>query len=53
MCVVMGEEALPAEAQQAIDPRCPGVEQIEMLQYAMPGAVFLLNSIYGPNEVWD
>jgi pyruvate-ferredoxin/flavodoxin oxidoreductase len=28
-------------------------EQIEMLQYAMPGAVFLLNSIYGPDEVWD
>jgi pyruvate-ferredoxin/flavodoxin oxidoreductase len=24
-----------------------------MLQYAMPGAVFLLNSIYGPDEVWD
>jgi pyruvate-ferredoxin/flavodoxin oxidoreductase len=28
-------------------------EQIEMLQYAMPGAVFLLNSIYGPDEVWS
>ena len=28
-------------------------EQIEMLKYAMPGAVFLLNSIYGPDEVWD
>jgi pyruvate-ferredoxin/flavodoxin oxidoreductase len=28
-------------------------EQIEMLEYAMPGAVFLLNSIYGPDEVWD
>jgi len=28
-------------------------EQIEMLQYAMPGAVFLLNSIYDPDEVWD
>jgi pyruvate-ferredoxin/flavodoxin oxidoreductase len=28
-------------------------EQIEMLNYAMPGAVFLLNSIYGPDEVWD
>ncbi len=24
-----------------------------MLKYAMPGAVFLLNSIYGPDEVWD
>jgi pyruvate-ferredoxin/flavodoxin oxidoreductase len=29
------------------------VEQIEMLKYAMNGATFLLNSIYGPNEVWD
>jgi pyruvate-ferredoxin/flavodoxin oxidoreductase len=29
------------------------VEQIEMLQYAMPGAVFLLNSIYEPEDVWD
>jgi pyruvate-ferredoxin/flavodoxin oxidoreductase len=28
-------------------------EKIEMLQYANPGAVFLLNSIYGPEEVWD
>jgi len=28
-------------------------EQIEMLKYAMPGAVFLLNSIYDPDEVWD
>jgi len=29
------------------------VEQIEMLKYAMNGATFLLNSIYGQNEVWD
>ncbi len=29
------------------------VEQIEMLKYAMPGATFLLNSIYGTDEVWD
>ena len=29
------------------------VEQIEMLKYAMEGATFLLNSIYGPEEVWD
>jgi pyruvate-ferredoxin/flavodoxin oxidoreductase len=28
-------------------------EQIEMLRFAMPGAVFLLNSIYGPENVWD
>jgi pyruvate-ferredoxin/flavodoxin oxidoreductase len=24
-----------------------------MLKYAKPGAVFLLNSLYGPDEVWD
>jgi pyruvate-ferredoxin/flavodoxin oxidoreductase len=29
------------------------VEQIDMLDVAMPGATFLLNSIYGPEEVWD
>jgi len=29
------------------------LEQIEMLKYAKPGATFLLNSIYGPDEVWD
>ncbi|RME07408.1 MAG: pyruvate:ferredoxin (flavodoxin) oxidoreductase, partial [Anaerolineae bacterium] len=29
------------------------LEQIDMLKYAMPGAVFLLNSIYGPDEVWE
>ncbi len=29
------------------------VEQIKMLDVAMPGATFLLNSIYGPEEIWD
>ncbi len=29
------------------------VERVEMLKYARPGAVFLLNSLYGPDEVWD
>lgn len=29
------------------------VEQIDMLRYAREGAVFLLNSPYGPDEVWD
>ena len=28
-------------------------EQIEMLSYAMPGAVFLLNSTFGPDNVWE
>ena len=29
------------------------LERIDMLSMADPGATFLLNSPYGPNEVWD
>ncbi len=29
------------------------LERLDMLQYAAPGGVFLLNSIYPPDEVWD
>ena len=29
------------------------LERLDILRYAAPGAVFLLNSIYGPEEVWD
>ena len=29
------------------------LERVEMTKYARPGGVFLLNSIYGPDEVWD
>ena len=29
------------------------VEQVEMLREATPGAVFLLNSPFGPDDVWD
>ena len=29
------------------------LEWLDMLKYAAPGGVFLLNSIYGPDEVWD
>ncbi|MCL4559740.1 MAG: pyruvate:ferredoxin (flavodoxin) oxidoreductase, partial [Chloroflexi bacterium] len=29
------------------------LERVDMLKYAIPGGTFLLNSIYGPNEVWD
>jgi pyruvate-ferredoxin/flavodoxin oxidoreductase len=29
------------------------LERVNMLKYAEPGAVFLLNSPYGPDEVWD
>ena len=31
----------------------PFLEQYDMLKYAKPGGVFLLNSIYNQNEVWD
>jgi pyruvate-ferredoxin/flavodoxin oxidoreductase len=29
------------------------LERFDVLKYAMPGAVFLLNSTYSPEEVWD
>ena len=29
------------------------VERMDMLSAALPGATFLLNSPFGPNEVWD
>jgi pyruvate-ferredoxin/flavodoxin oxidoreductase len=29
------------------------LERYDILKYARPGAVFLLNSLYGPEEVWD
>lgn len=29
------------------------LERFDVTKYAAPGAVFLLNSIYGPDEVWD
>jgi pyruvate-ferredoxin/flavodoxin oxidoreductase len=29
------------------------LERFDMLKYAQPGGVFLLNSLYGPDEVWD
>jgi len=29
------------------------LERFDMLKYAKPGAVFLLNSLYGPDEVWE
>ena len=29
------------------------MERLNVLQAAVPGAVFLLNSPFGPNEVWD
>jgi pyruvate-ferredoxin/flavodoxin oxidoreductase len=29
------------------------LERYDMLQYLQPGGVFLLNSVYGPGEVWN
>ena len=29
------------------------LERVDMLKYAKTGATFLLNSLYGPEEVWD
>ena len=29
------------------------LEKVDMLRYARPNGTFLLNSIYGPDEVWD
>jgi pyruvate-ferredoxin/flavodoxin oxidoreductase len=29
------------------------LEKFDVLRYAAPGAVFLLNAAYGPDEIWD
>ena len=29
------------------------IERVDMLKYAKPGAVFLLNTPFGPTEIWD
>ena len=29
------------------------IERFDVLKFAMPGGVFLLNSLYAPDEVWD
>ena len=29
------------------------LERVDMLKYARPGGVFLLNSLYGPEDIWD
>ncbi len=31
----------------------PFIEKCDMLKYVVPGGIFLLNSPYGPEEVWD
>ncbi len=29
------------------------IEKLDMLEYAQPGAIFLVNSPFGPDEIWD
>jgi len=44
------------EANQANFVACHNfsfLEKFEMLKYARPGGVFLLNSLFGPDKVWD
>ena len=44
------------EANQASFVACHQfnfLEKFEMLKYAKPGGVFLLNSLFGPDKVWD
>jgi pyruvate-ferredoxin/flavodoxin oxidoreductase len=46
----------PYEIEQANFVACHQfnfLEKYDVLKYAKPGAVFLLNSIYGKDEVWD
>ena len=31
----------------------PFLERLDVLKYVEPGAIFLLNSPYGPEEIWD
>src|SRR5512147_407576 len=55
-----GPEAIHApyliEANQANFVACHNfsfLEKFDMLKYAKPGGVFLLNSLFGPDKVWD
>ncbi len=44
------------EANQANFVACHNfgfLEKFEMLKYAKPGGVFLLNSLFGPDQIWD
>ncbi len=55
-----GPNPIPApyliEANQANFVACHQfnfLEKFDMLRYAKPGGVFLLNSLFGPNDVWE
>jgi pyruvate-ferredoxin/flavodoxin oxidoreductase len=44
------------EANQATFVACHQysfLERVDMLKYAKEGAIFLLNSMFGPDEIWD
>jgi pyruvate-ferredoxin/flavodoxin oxidoreductase len=42
-----------AQAQFVACHQFSFLERLDVLKYAAPGGVFLLNSIYGPDQVWD
>jgi pyruvate-ferredoxin/flavodoxin oxidoreductase len=43
----------PGDAQFVACHNFSFMEWLDVLKYAAPGGVFLLNSLYGPNEIWD
>jgi pyruvate-ferredoxin/flavodoxin oxidoreductase len=50
---VIRSSYLITEAQFLACHQWSFLERYDMLQYCQPGGVFLLNSVYGPEEVWD
>jgi pyruvate-ferredoxin/flavodoxin oxidoreductase len=50
---VIRSSYLITEAQFLACHQWSFLERYDMLQYCQPGGVFLLNSVYGPDEVWD
>ncbi|MEA5077963.1 MAG: pyruvate:ferredoxin (flavodoxin) oxidoreductase [Anaerolineaceae bacterium] len=43
----------PEDAQFVACHNFSFLEWLDVLKYAAPNAVFLLNSLYGPDEIWD
>ena len=50
---VIRSSYLITEAQFLACHQWSFLERYDMLQYCQVGGVFLLNSVYGPDEVWD
>ena len=50
---VIRSSYLITEAQFLACHQWSFLERYDMLQYCQAGGVFLLNSVYGPDEVWD